>query len=153
MRKRGRKRECVTSSPLPTSGVAGKHSPALPSQISSPPSFRWFYALASPKAAPGPPRLQGLLERLAGPLPALSSPAAAGRSRGQGGGQWSGHWTMLVPEPTPGPTPPTVSTQKSSLCSKLVRAKGPGRVFVHSKAKAAMRASMTARWAPCGGKG
>ena len=50
-------------------------------------------------------------------------------------------------------TPPTVSTQKRSLCSKLARAKGPGSVFVHSKAKATMRASMTARWAPCAGKG
>lgn len=48
---------------------------------------------------------------------------------------------------------PTVSTQKRSLCSKLDRAKGPGSVFVHSKAKATMRASMTAKWAPCGGKG
>lgn len=55
-------------------------------------------------------------------------------------------------QPTLAQAPPTVSTQKRSLCSKLARAKGPGSVFVHSKAKATMRASMTARWAPCGGK-
>lgn len=54
------------------------------------------------------------------------------------------------PPPHPGPAPPTVSTQKRSLCSKLARAKGLGSVFVHSKAKATMRASMTARWAACG---
>lgn len=52
----------------------------------------------------------------------------------------------------PGLTLLTVSTQKRSLCSKLLRAKGPGSVFVHSKEKATMRASMTARWAPCRGK-
>lgn len=142
----GLERESHLQHPHPSARTA---HPFLPTVLAS---FHSSIALASPRAVLGPPRLQGPQERLSGQLPAPSSPAAAGWSGEQGevralvtGQSWAPARASL--------TPPTVSTQKRSLCSKLARAKGPGSVFVHSKAKATIRASMTARWAPCGGKG
>lgn len=145
-RKRGR----VTAA-RPPSRNAGQEARARPS---GPPLVHPSVCLsttpASPRAAPGPPRLQGPQERLAGWLPAPSFPAAVGWSGGDSR-QRSVPLGFPHPGPTaPQPTTPTVSTQKRSLCSRLARARGPGRVLVHSKAKATMRASITARWAPWG---
>lgn len=152
--QRERERQSHLKPPLPVQewprGAALPRPPSPPTVLVS---VRPSIALASPRAVLGPPHRQGPQERLSGQLPALSSPAAAG---------WSGEQGEVTRAPVTGPsrppghtslTPLTVSTQKRSLCSKLARAKGPGSVFVHSKAKATMRASMTARWAPCGGKG
>lgn len=144
-------RERVTSSP-PSAGTASRHSSNLPTQPSrGRPSFhpspqahrslRWGHAIG--RGHGRCPLGSFLLCLLLQPPDGLGSRE---RSVLQSLGDPGPH------QPTLAQAPPTVSTQKRSLCSKLARAKGPGSVFVHSKAKATMRASMTARWAPCGGK-
>lgn len=171
-RQEGRERERVTSGP-PRAGMALRHSPDLPIQPSkihpcvggivvsiaafqrsTPPSFqpslqphrrlRWGHPICRGHRRCS---LGSFLLRLLLQLP----DGLRNRERlTLQSLDWS--WPP-APLPILAQPPPTVSTQKRSLCSKLARAKGPGSVFVHSKAKATMRASMTARWAPCGGKG